>query len=62
MLILSPWNYPLNLSLGLPGGSPSQQVRRDPLPSRPLPIPSQPHGFTATPKAKEELWGLAPGG
>lgn len=61
MLILSPWNYPLNLSLGPLVGA-LAAGERDPLPSRPLPIPSQPHGFTATPKAKEELWGLAPGG
>ena len=56
MLILSPWNYPLNLSLGPLVGA-LAAGERDPLPFCPLPIPSQPHGFTAIPRAREELGG-----
>jgi len=56
VLILSPWNYPLNLSLGPLVGA-LAAGERDPLPSCSLPIPSQPHGFTAIPRAREELGG-----
>ena len=56
VLILSPWNYPLNLSLGPLVGA-LAAGERDPLPFCPLPIPSQPHGFTAIPRAREELGG-----
>ena len=56
VLILSPWNYPLNLSLGPLVGA-LAAGERDPPPSRPPPILSQPHGFTATLKAREELRG-----
>ena len=48
VLILSPWNYPLNLSLGPLVGA-LAAGERDPRPSHPpLPIPSQPHGITAS--------------
>ena len=47
VLILSPWNYPLNLSLGPLVGALSAGERTPP-PSRPLPV------FPASPRARKE--------
>ena len=61
VLILSPWNYPLNLSLGPLVGA-LAAGERDPRPSRPPAYPLPASWHHSFPRARAELGGLAPDG